>query len=160
MRVEYINPFIIATRKVLSTMAFMDSKPSKPYLKAEGDYKALGDISAVIELSGESKGSIGISFTKKCILQVAKQMFGEEYTELNEDIQDMIGEIVNMVSGEARRELAKLGFHFSAGIPVMSKGEDHLLQHFVQARIITIPFKTASGDYFIEACFDAKDFLT
>ncbi|PCI30616.1 MAG: chemotaxis protein CheX [SAR324 cluster bacterium] len=159
MKVEYINPFIIATRKVLSTMAFMESKPGRPSLKALNDFKALGDISAVIELSGESKGSIGVSFTKKCVLEVAKQMFGEEYSEINEDIEDMIGEIVNMVSGEARRELAKLGFHFSAGIPVSMKGENHELKHFVSARIILIPFMTNSGPYYIEACFDAKDFL-
>jgi len=140
-------------------MAFMESKPGRPSLKPENDSIALGDISAVIELTGESKGSIGVSFSKSCILQVAKQMFGEEYTEINDEIEDMIGEIVNMVSGEARRELAKLGFHFSAGIPVSVTGENHELKHYVQARIILIPFMTQSGAYYIEACFDAKDFV-
>lgn len=159
MRVEYINPFIISTKKVLSTMAFMESKPGKPYLKPENDAKALGDISAVIELSGESKGSIGISFTKDCILQVASQMFGQDFTQIDEEIRDMVGEIVNMVSGEARRELAKLGFHFSAGIPVTSLGPGHDIKHFVQARVILIPFETKSGEYFIEASFDSKKFL-
>ncbi len=159
MKVEYINPFILATRKVLSTMAFVDSKPSKPYLKPEDNQQALGVISAVIELSGESKGSIAVSFSKNCILDVASQMFGDQYTELNEEVIDIVGELVNMISGEARRELAKLGFHFSAGIPITFKGEGHEMKHFVQARIIVIPFETKSGQYFIEACFDSKKFL-
>lgn len=159
MRVEYINPFILATKKVLSTMAFMESKPGKPYLKQENDKKAMGDISAVIELSGESKGSIGISFTKECILQVAAQMFGQEFPDIDDEISDMVGEIVNMVSGEARRELAKLGFHFSAGIPTTCKGPGHDLKHFVDARVILIPFETKGGEYFIEASFDSKKFL-
>ena len=159
MKVEYINPFIIATRKVLSTMAFVESRPGKPSLKEEGQIKAPGVISAVIELYGESKGSIAISFSKECILQVASQMFGESYEDLNEEVIDIVGELVNMVSGEARRELAKLGFHFSAGIPVTTQGEGHDLKHFVQARIISIPFETKGGNYFIEACFDSKQFL-
>ncbi|OGH02116.1 MAG: hypothetical protein A2600_07335 [Candidatus Lambdaproteobacteria bacterium RIFOXYD1_FULL_56_27] len=159
MKVEYINPFIIATKKVLSTMAFMESKPGRPALKEESSTKALGELSAVIELTGESKGSIGISFSKSCILAVAQQMFGQEYADIDDEIVDMVGEIVNMVSGEARRELAKLGFHFSAGIPVTYRGLDHEIKHFVDARIILIPFETKSGKYYIEACFDSKKFL-
>ena len=140
-------------------MAFVDSKPGKPALKDEGQLNAPGEISAVIELTGESKGSIAISFTRECILLVAQQMFGQEYTDINDEIVDMVGELVNMVSGEARRELAKLGFHFSAGIPVTSMGLGHQIKHFVDARIILIPFETKGGSYYIEACFDSKKFL-
>jgi len=159
MKVEYIQPFILATRKVLSTMAFMESKPKKPYLKSADQYESYGDISAVIELDGESKGSIGISFSKDCILKIAFQMLGEEYQQITDEISDMVGELVNMISGDARRELVKLGFNFTAGIPVMVKGSKHQIKHFVQERAIVIPFQTVSGDFFIETCFDSKKFL-
>ncbi len=140
-------------------MAFMDSKPRKPYLKEIGDTKGLGDISSVISVSGECKGSIGISFSTKCLLQVAYQMFSEEYEGLTDEVVDMVGEIVNMVSGDARQELVKLGFHFSAGIPVTTLGVDHELVHSVKDRIIVIPFQTEFGEFFIETCFDSKKFL-
>jgi len=159
MKVEYLNPFIFATRKVLSMMAFMESKPRKPSLKASGDLKALGDISAVIPVTGECNGSIGISFSESCILQVAYQMFGEEYDAINDEIVDMVGEIVNMVSGDARKELEKLGFNFQAGIPTMDHGQGHLLNHTVTDRIIIIPFQTKNGDFYIETCFDSEKFL-
>ena len=159
MKVDYLNPFIFATRKVLSMMAFMESQPKKPTLKAPGNLEALGDISAVIPLSGECQGSVGISFTESCILQVAFQMFGEEYDSINDEIIDMVGEIVNMVSGDARKELEKLGFTFQAGIPSMVHGKKHLLKHIVTDRIIIIPFQTKSGDFFIETCFDSEKFL-
>ncbi len=156
MRVEYINPFIVATKKVLQTMAFTESIAGKPFLKEEGSNQGLGDISAVIELSGEGRGSIALSFGKDCILAVAKQMFGEEVPEINHEIIDIVGELVNMVSGETRRELAKRGFRFSAGIPVTSNGLNHEILHFVKGRIIIIPFKTEQGEYFIEACFESN----
>lgn len=159
MKVEYIQPFILATRKVLSTMAFIDSKPKKPYLKSDDEFEAYGDISAVIELDGECKGSIGISFSEDCVLKIAFQMLGEEYPQLNSEVSDMVGEIVNMISGDARRELVKLGFNFTAGIPVIVSGPNHQLKHFVQERIIIIPFQTECGDFFIETSFDSKKFL-
>ena len=159
MKIEYIQPFINATRKVLSTMANLDSKPLKPYLKTENDFKASGDISSVIDLTGECKGSIGLSFETNCILKVANGMLGEVYQELDEEVADMVGELVNMISGDARRQLVKLGFSFSAGIPRISKGKDHKIQHAVQERIIIIPFKTTAGDFYIETCFDSRKFL-
>ncbi len=159
MKVEYLNPFIFATRKVLSMMAFMESKPRKPYLKPAGNYKGIGDVSSVISVKGECKGSIGISFSEECILKVAYQMFNENYDGLTDEIVDMVGEIVNMVSGDARQELVKLGFHFSAGIPVTTLGEGHDLIHSVKDRIIVIPFQTPNGDFHIETCFDSRKFL-
>lgn len=140
-------------------MAFMESKPKKPYLKSEDQFEAYGDISAVIALDGESKGSIGISFSEDCILKIAFQMLGEEFEKITDDISDMVGELVNMISGDARRELVKLGFNFTAGIPVMSKGANHQIKHFVQERAIIIPFQTEGGDFYIETCFDSKKFL-
>jgi chemotaxis protein CheX len=159
MKIEYIQPFINATRKVLSTMASLESKPMKPYLKPENDYKALGDISSIIELTGECRGSIGLSFHTNCILTVASQMLGETYEKLDDEIADMVGELVNMISGDARRQLVKLGFSFSAGIPDIAQGVDHLLEHSVSERIILIPFKTQAGDFYIETCFDSRKFL-
>ncbi len=156
MRVEYINPFIAATKKVLTTMAFTDSMAGKPFLKEAESNRGLGDISAVIELTGEGRGSIALSFKQACILAIAKQMFGDEFTEINHEVVDIVGELVNMVSGETRRELAKRGFRFAAGIPVTSNGVNHEILHFVQGRIIVIPFKTDQGEYYIEACFESN----
>ena len=159
MKIEYIQPFISATRKVLSTMANLESKPRKPCLKPDNDFKALGDISSIIELSGECRGSIGLSFDTPCILNVANQMLGEVFEKLDDEIADMVGELVNMISGDARRQLVKLGFSFSAGIPKICTGEEHEILHSVNERVILIPFNTQDGDFYIETCFDSRKFL-
>jgi chemotaxis protein CheX len=159
MKIEYIQPFINSTRKVLSTMASLESKPLKPYLKEESNETALGSISSVIELTGECNGSIGLSFETSCILKIATGMLGEVFEELDDEVADMVGELVNMISGDARRQLVKLGFSFSAGIPKIAKGSEHKLVHTVNERTIVIPFQTAAGDFYIETCFDSKKFL-
>ena len=159
MKIEYIEPFIKAARKVLKTMAFTDSKPKKPYLKEENEFRALGDISAIIELSGECRGSISVSFTQDSILHIADKMLGEKYENMNDDIADMVGEIVNMISGDARRELVHLGMNFTAGIPNMVVGSDHEIKHNISERVIVIPFDTENGSFFIETCFDSQKFI-
>ena len=159
MKTEYIQPFINAARKVLKTMAFTESTAKKPYLKEENLFKALGDISAIIELNGECKGSVGVSFSQDCILHIADKMLGEKFDDLNDDISDMVGEIVNMISGDARRELVHQGMIFTAGIPNMMKGDNHEIVHIVNERIVVIPFETDNGCFFIETSFDSEKFI-
>ena len=140
-------------------MAFVESTAKKPFLKEAGDFKGCGEVSAVIELDGttpdgeEIKGSLAVSFQKSCILNVAQQLFGEEYTEINDEVKDIAGEIMNMICGEARRGFAKLGQQFKAGIPIIAIGEGHEIAHFVEGRVILIPFETGSGEYYVEAIF-------
>lgn len=157
MKAEHINPFINATRRVLNTMAFMDSKPGKPALKQ--DSKAQGEVSALIKLEGGTTGSIGISFSKDCILSIAANMLGQIFEKLDDEILDLVGELVNMISGEARRELAELGFQFTAGIPSTYMGVNHELKHEVSGPILAIPFETDGGSFVIEASFLSETFF-
>jgi chemotaxis protein CheX len=76
MDVNLINPFIDATLNVLETMASTKVQPGKPYLKK--DEVARGDVSGVIGLTGEARGTISVSFTEKCILAIVSNMLGEE----------------------------------------------------------------------------------
>ncbi len=66
MDVNLINPSIDATLHVLETMASTKAEVGKPYLKKH--QVARGDVSGVIGLTGESKGTISVSFTEESIL--------------------------------------------------------------------------------------------
>ncbi|MFC1867649.1 chemotaxis protein CheX [Thermodesulfobacteriota bacterium] len=59
----------------------------------------------MIGLTGEAAGMISVSFSEKCILAIVLNMFEEEMKELNNDIKDAVGEISNMISGQARQKL-------------------------------------------------------
>src|SRR4030042_685579 len=97
--VRLINPFIEATLHVLETISSTKAAPGKPFLKK--DHIARGDVSAVIGLTGEASGTISVSFTDACIMAIVSRMFGEQIKELNRDIQDAVGEISNMICGNA-----------------------------------------------------------
>jgi chemotaxis protein CheX len=152
MDVEMINPFINGALHVLKTMASTEAKAGKAYVKK--DRVAKGDVSGVIGLTGEAKGTISVTFTGPCILDVVSRMFGERMEELNEEIGDAVGEISNMISGYARQKLEEGGKSLKAAIPTIIMGKDHRLSHMTNGAVIAIPFTTDSGKFTIEVCFE------
>jgi chemotaxis protein CheX len=79
-------------------------------------------------------------------------MFGEEMAEINSEIADAVGELTNMISGQARRELEEKGRVFEAAIPSVITGKDHSITHVTQGPKIAIPFTTEGGSFVIEVC--------
>ncbi|MGW8324905.1 MAG: chemotaxis protein CheX, partial [Desulfobacterales bacterium] len=126
MDVKLINPFINATLNVLQTMAFVKCQAGKPYLKK--DNVAQGDVSGIIGFTGEQNGTVSVTFDELCILKVVSNMFGEEMKELNDEVTDAVGEITNMISGQARKELEEMGRLFHGAIPTVITGKNHKIE--------------------------------
>ncbi|RJP75911.1 MAG: chemotaxis protein CheX [Desulfobacteraceae bacterium] len=152
MDASLINPFINATINVLETMAFIKCKAEKPYLKK--DDVAKGDVTGVIGITGESNGTIAVTFEEVTILKIVSNMFGEEMKELNNEVADAVGELTNMISGQARRELEENGKVFDAAIPSVVSGKNHQITHYTDGPKIAIPFTTEGGRFTIEVCLE------
>lgn len=152
MDVNIINPFINATLNILETMAFVKSEAGKPYLK--NDDIAQGDVSGVVGFTGEANGTVSVTFNELCILKIVSNMFGEEMQEINEEISDAVGELTNMISGQARKELAEIGKVFQGTIPTVVTGKNHKLETKTKGPKVAIPFKTDFGSFTIEVCLD------
>jgi len=153
MDVQYIKPFVDATLHVLKTIAHTQVTSAKPYLKK--DKIARGDVSGLIGLTGEVSGTISVSFSEKSILAIVTRMFGEEVTSLSDEIGDAVGEIANMISGQARQVLENMGCPLQAAIPSVIMGKGHQISHITSHPVIAIPFETENGGGFtIEVCFE------
>ncbi len=152
MDLELINPFIDATLNVLETMASTKARAGKPYLKK--DQVARGDISGVVGLIGEVSGTTSVSFSEKSILSIVSNMVGVEVKEMNEEIRDAVGEIVNMICGQARQKLDELGRSLKSAIPTVILGKNHVVNHITTYPIIAVPFTTDKGEFTIEVCFE------
>ncbi|HSR13493.1 MAG TPA: chemotaxis protein CheX [Thermodesulfobacteriota bacterium] len=151
MKAEFINPFLQSTVSVLKTMASLEPVPGKPYIKK--DSCACGDVSGVVGITGETEGSLCLTFSKPCILQIASRMLREEVTEVNETVRDVVGELTNMISGDSRRRLQELGHTFQGAIPSVITGPSHEIHHVTKGPILSIPFQTQAGSFVVEACF-------
>ena len=150
MDVQYINPFLEGTVNVLTTMAFVEPRVGKPFIKK--DRIARGDISGIIGLTGVVNGSLALSFSEGCIIRIVSNMLGEEITEMNGDIQDAVGEITNMVSGTARKKLEAMGISLQSAIPTVVTGKDHSICHVMAGPSIVIPFEIDAGSFAVDVC--------
>lgn len=146
-----INPFIEAALKVLKTTATLEGRTKPPYIKK--DQKALGPITGCILLSGEPKISLALTFSASCILTAVSRMFGEELTEINEEIRDAVGEMMNQVCGQANNSLAQSGISRKAELSRVLSGENHLIEHGGAGPVLLIPIETPSGAFFMEVFF-------
>ncbi len=152
MNVDYINPFLSAAVKVLQTTANISPRPGKPHLK--NSREACGDISGIIGLTGEKSGSMAVSFSKDCLLKVTFNMLGEGGNDLTGRMADAVGEVTNMIAGDARAALSEKGHSFSVSIPSVVMGEAHTIKHICSGPTIVMPFETEAGPFFIETCFE------
>jgi chemotaxis protein CheX len=101
MNVEFVNPFLESLLNVLRTMAMMEATPGAPEVK-KNDI-ANGDVTGLIGMAGDqAKGTLAITFTEPVIFEITRRMLGEEVTNIDETVTDMVGEITNMVTGGAR----------------------------------------------------------
>ncbi len=150
MDANIVNPFIEATLSVLETTASTEARPGKPFVKRSA--AASGPITGMIDLSGEFNATIAVTFKKESILSIVSKMFGEELSELNDEIKDAVGEISNMISGQATNSIVGLGESLKATLSAVILEENHSIPHIGNA-VIAFPFETDGGEFTIEVCF-------
>ena len=155
MNVTFINPFLNAVVKVVKTMAFVEPEPGRPFLKTES--VSLGDVTGVVGLTGPVNGSVAVSFSEGAILHIVSSMFGEPFRDINREVEDAVGELSNIICGDARGALDEEGYSFQASIPAVITGKGLKINHTVHEPSVVIPF-TVSGDqpFFVESCFERE----
>ncbi|MBF0170219.1 MAG: chemotaxis protein CheX [Nitrospinae bacterium] len=135
-------------------MAMIEPIAGKPFVKK--DRQAIGDISGVIGLTGASRGSIVLSFSEGAICAIVGGMLGMEFESMNDDVKDAVGELTNMISGDARRRLAEKGVIFEAGIPNIVSGHHHTIEAIAKGPVVAIPFEVKGHQFVIEASFETE----
>lgn len=152
MDVTLVNPFIEGALHILDTTAFVKVKSEAPFLKTNST--SLGDISGLLEISGDLQGTAAISFSKKSILGIVSAMFGEEMTEVNDEITDAVGEISNMIAGHVTTKIAELDKKIKVKFTKVVIGTDEAISHIESgSHVVVIPFSTTKGKVIIEVCY-------
>ena len=145
MKVEYINPFVNACVNTFKTMVNLDIKRGKPEVKPDIELKH--DISGVIGLTGKAVGSVVVSFPKTLAMKITGKVIGSQVDFLNDDVIDIVGEIVNIISGNAKAQLEE--FHMSLSIPNVIVGDEHSVLTQKGVPVVRVPFESPEGEFFM-----------
>jgi chemotaxis protein CheX len=145
MDAKYIHPFINAVRKLFNTMIDVPFTLGKPSLK-KGNFPEY-EISGFIGLSGTVTGCVVINLSKEIALQLVSALIGDEVTELDDDCTDAIGEIANIIAGNAKTDFPTAGTSISVPSVVVGK---HKVSYPSGLPIVCIPCITDKGELIIE----------
>ena len=149
--VALAKPFVQATINVLSSMTGLSPVPGKPYVKKTD--KAQGDVSAIVGITGCKSGAVALSFSQSCAIALVKGMLGDAIEDIIADTRDAVGEITNMISGQARATLREMGLPLQGSPPSIVFGANPSLSFPGQVTTVAIPFETDYGAFTLEFCF-------
>ncbi len=146
MKVEWINPFIVATKDTCQTMLALDVIQGKPELLSTKNNDK--DVSGVIGISGSLKGAVVIGFPKEAALSFVSGFLGEKMTSLGPDVSDAIGELANIIVGYAKKYFQESDLEIS--LPTVIRGDKHMITMPKGVTVVRIPFSSKLADFSIE----------
>lgn len=149
---NYIKPFVLAVKRIFETMIMVPFSLGKPELKKGSEVPH--EISSIIGLSGSVSGCVVISLSREVAFQLVASLIGEEVNELDEVCTDAIGEIANMVAGNAKTDFPIDDTSISVPSVVVGK---HKVTYPSGIPIITIPCNTDRGEMIIEIALKEKE---
>lgn len=143
---NFIKPFISSIQNVFSTMLQLPVSINDPTIKSQGQSF---DVSGIIGMSGDVQGSVVLSFPRDCAERVVALFCGQQIAFESADFNDAIGELVNMVSGNAKA-LFPNGMKVSISCPSVVVGANHSVARQSDTPCIQIPCTTDCGEFVIE----------
>jgi chemotaxis protein CheX len=146
MDVAYVNPFITSTEETFRTMLNLEVKPGPVQLRDENKFAY--DVSGIIGLSGEAQGNICMSFPKLLALKIVSMLLGTEIKITGPEIADGIGEIANIIAGNAKQHLSQ--YNLSISLPKVVIGPGHYVASQKGIPTIVVPFVCSMGNFAME----------
>lgn len=122
MRVEYINPFVETSYRVLQeVLGGADVKRGDLYLKSTA-MPVMG-VAALVGLAGDVEGRVLFDMTYETALNIASTMNGEKLSDFDDLAKATISELANIITAQAVTKLHELGFKFDLTPPTLFAGE-------------------------------------
>jgi len=141
MRAEHINPFLTSMISVFDTMLGCKLSRGTPYVK--NSVQPEHEISGVVGLSGKAKGVVVLSLSREAALSATAALLGDRPADIGPDVVDAIGELTNIVAGNAKAKLEHL--NLSMSLPTIVVGKWHTIEFPHSVLPICIPFDCEWG---------------
>ncbi len=143
MRAEYINPFLKASTNLFRDYLGLKAKSGKPYLLK--DPQELNEVSGIIGLAGDTRGAVVLSFSRETAIRMVSVMADKEYFALGNEVLDGVGELINIIAGNAKQDL--LEFRIEISLPGVIIGNSNKIHWPAGIPVVCIPFNTEIGDF-------------
>ncbi|EGW36866.1 chemotaxis protein CheX [Desulfosporosinus sp. OT] len=108
MKRELLTSFSNAASQTFKLLLDLDVITDPVQSQENNDKKEyLENINIVIEITGDLNGEVIYSFPKDTTLEMVKMMSGMDFKEIDEFVKSALGEIANIISGNALSSLSQ-----------------------------------------------------
>jgi chemotaxis protein CheX len=153
---EQLAKYVIdATKEVFSTMVMMDPADEYPLQEPVNRFKC--SITGMVGFAGIYSGVISMHCPVDLAMKITSNMLGMECDEVNEDLNDAIGEISNMLGGSVKQVLSKGGLDVKLSIPTVIAGEDYTVNSLSDSDCVIIPFKVDNDKFLVGLVLKKED---
>ena len=149
MRADFINPLIQATVDTFTMMLGVEPRRTNVLVK-RGTVETYG-LSGIIKVEGRVDGAIVLNMPEEVALSVASGFTGEELNLVTADVVDAIGELTNIVAGDAKTRLFDQGYDFDISLPRVVLGRNLVTIGSARAPWVVISFQSNVGSFDLEA---------
>ncbi len=144
---DFTEKIIDATREIFETMIMVDVTPGEALSEHVSKFKF--SLSAMVGFAGFKQGNLAIHVPDKVAMGLTGDFLGVEVDEINEDVQDAMGELANMLAGSLKPFIANDGGKVELSLPSVVHGEEYTLTVINKADWIIVPFSVSHGDFMV-----------
>lgn len=99
-------------------------------------------MTAMVGLAGTYNGLVSVHIPWPLAISFTSLMLGMEVTEIDDDVNDAMGEIANMIAGSFKQHLSKGGSDIQLSTPSVVNGSDYTVSSGNNIENITLKFDT------------------
>jgi len=152
MEPRLIEIFVASSRSVLEMIGLAPLSIGDVALEKE--HRRFGALVSVINLAGDmTTGTLVVGFEASTACGIAAALLGEPQPELNDDVLSVVGEITNMVCGDAKRRLSELGIVVGMARPELLAEGKPLPPPVSRDGVVVFPCSSVVGEFVVSVDF-------
>jgi chemotaxis protein CheX len=145
------DEIITGTKDVFSTMLMVDLESEAIVENTRCEIQS--NLTSMIGLGGGIRGLLAVHCPASVAKNITGTFLGMDVDDLDDDVKDAIGEIVNMVAGNLKVSYAKTDINVELAIPTSIVGESFYVSGIADANRLTVPFKFADDTFWVELMY-------
>ncbi len=158
MKVDYINPVLIASSKIIK--ALLQEEIILGRLSLLDNHDLINSLAIIMWMSGDFEGRFLFAIKRDVALYIAGIMLGEEITELNKMSKSALGEMASMILGRTGIIFSERGIDVKISYPTLVEGDSIYISplHQKKRSIINIPL-IMSHDHVIDMKIESGELI-
>ncbi|MCP4215183.1 MAG: hypothetical protein GY765_11020 [bacterium] len=110
------------------------------------------EISAMLGISNQAmEGKMVLNLSRKLALKIYEILVNEKVDEFSEEVKDAVGEILNMITGNAKKEFQHKNIYYHLSTPFIVEGKEQVIKNVGQHPFLSSIYWTSEG--FFELCY-------